>query len=155
MNLQEEEYIYFVSTIRNLNEAWRILNAIKDSKENSLSRYAFKYALIEYSKPYKTSKGVIKQKYHLDTLHIPKQFLDIHKRIIDARDQIHAHADLTVMEAKLHIFNFQNNYYTMILENDIDDIEEMKNIDEIISLIEGTLDNMSPHLKKLENDLTP
>ncbi len=62
MNLQEEQYVHFVSSTDNLNNAWQILQNIKQilqenkqGKGNPLVGAAFRFALIEYSKPYKCS----------------------------------------------------------------------------------------------------
>jgi hypothetical protein len=51
MKEQEEIYIHLANSIDSLNRVWRILNKIKQEKDNSLAGYAFEFALIEYSKP--------------------------------------------------------------------------------------------------------
>ncbi len=109
MTEQEEQYLYFVSCINALNNAWRLLQEIKRCKRNSLVGAAFQFALIEYSKPYIVSFGTVLNSKgksiprKLDESHIPATHIQLHKRIIDARDQIHSHSDLTVMEAKLYV----------------------------------------------------
>jgi hypothetical protein len=152
MNLQKEKYIHFATCIENLNNAWRILQEIKQSKDNLLVGPAFQFALIEYSKPYRHSHGTIK-KYELDDEHIPFNHHKMHKRILDARDQIHAHSDLTVMEAKLYIDNTKYRKFVSISQNIIRGTEEFPNIDDIIDLIEQTLDSMYEKAKQLEAEL--
>ncbi len=78
---------------------------------------------------------------------------ELHKRIIDSRDQIHAHSDLAVMDAKLYVHESQGVRFSTILQNVITGVEEFKNIDEIQKLIESTLENMYEKEKLLEAKL--
>ena len=57
MTDQEEEFVHFVSCIASLNNAWRLINSIKSESGNRLVGPAFRYALVEYSKPYRESRG--------------------------------------------------------------------------------------------------
>jgi len=153
MTEQEEHFVHFVSCITWLNNARRLLNMIHTQSENPLIGPAFRFALIEYCKPYKLSHGINKN-FKLGTLYIPKECLPLHERIISSRDQIHAHSDLTVMDAKLHVHKFMGQRYTLIPQNKIHGTEELSNLQEIVALIEATLDNMYAQEKVLENALT-
>jgi hypothetical protein len=73
---------------------------------------------------------------------------DLHKRITDARDQVHAHSDLTVMDAKI-LMNEIRDMPPLISQNIISGLEELKNIDAIQRLIEATLENMYEEEKRL------
>jgi len=161
MNLQEEQYVHFVSSTDNLNNAWQILQNIKQilqenkqGKGNPLVGAAFRFALIEYSKPYKCSRGIIK-KYKLNNEHVPIKHSKLHGRILDARDEILAHSDLTVMEAKVYITNTEHGRFVQMGQNVIYGTEELPNIDAIIDLIEKTLDSMYIEVKRLEAALPP
>jgi len=153
---QEEKFIHFVSCIKWLNNTWRLLNTIKNEKDNPLVAPAFPFALIEYSKPYRQSRGITRKNvkgFILGTMYIPLKLLALHERITNSRDQVHAHSDLTVMDAKLYVHEFKGQRYTVIPQNFITGGEELSNIDEIIGLIEATLDNMYVKEKELENAL--
>ena len=145
---KEEQFVHFVTCISSLNNAWIILNKIKEQKDNSLVGPAFRFALIEYSKPYKQSFG--HQRRKLDDLYVPDEMKSLHKRIIDARDQVHAHTDLTILDAKLYVKETEGHRFSVIVQNKISGLEELSNIDDIIKLIEGTLDNM--YIKEKELD---
>jgi hypothetical protein len=147
---EKEQFIHLRSSIENLNKAWTVLLEIKKNKNNSLVWAAFQFALIEYSKPYKVSNGIAQKKHKLDESYIPSNYLDIHKRILESRDKILAHADLTVKDAKLHVAQMQSERFVGIVQNVIYGTEELSNIDEIIALIEQTLDNMYAEEKRLE-----
>lgn len=155
MTEKEEEYIHFVSSIKDLNNAWRLLQEIKRCEGSSLVSAAFRFALIEYSKPYGKSRGNIKR-HSLKEEHVPLSHRELHKRILDARDQIHAHSDLTIMEAKLYVKNTPHGKIAGTIQNGIDSTREFSNIDAIIDLIEKTLESMyvKEELSKQELPLT-
>lgn len=154
MTEQEEYFVYFVSCIACLNNAWRLLDKIHTQSQNPLIGPAFRFALIEYCKPYKSSYGINKKKpFKLGTLFIPNEHFPLHERIINSRDQIHAHSDLSVMDAKLHVHEFMGQRHTLIPQNIIYGTEELPNLLEIVALIEATLDNMYIQEKVLENAL--
>ena len=153
MTKDEEKYVHFASSMENLSKALQILQKIKENKGNPLAGAAFQFSLIEYSKPYKVSEGTNKHKHKLDDSLVPDRFKALHERILDARDQIHAHADLTVKEAKLYVSLVGNKKYATLIQNKIYGTEEIENIDAISQLIEETLDNMYMKAEKLEQDL--
>jgi hypothetical protein len=154
MNLQEEQYIHFASSMDNLNHAWRILQEIKGCEGNSLISPAFQFALIEYAKPYRISYSELKKR-KLDSRHIPPIHLGLHNRLLVARDKIHAHADLTIIEAKLYMASTSYGLNASIVQNIIHRTEELSSIDVIIDLIEQILDSMYVEAKRLEAQFTP
>jgi len=152
MTEQEEHYVHFAMCITWLNDSWGLLHAIEDQPNNPLRWAAFRFALIEYSKPYKLSHGSTKN-FKLDTSLIPTELLPLHERIINSRDQVHAHSDITVMEAKLHVHESMGERYTLISQNRITGVEELPNLKKVIELIEATLDSMYEKEKILQAGL--
>lgn len=159
MTKQEEEYVHFVSCIDDLNNAWRTLNEIKNHIGHSLVAPAFQFALIEYSKPYRTSYGVALNskgkllQHKLDDSRVPSTYIDLHNRLLAARDQIHAHSDLSVREAKLYIAQSPHGRHASIVQNVIHGAQELPNIDLIIDLIDQTLVKMYAEVEILEDKL--
>jgi hypothetical protein len=150
MTRDEEHYVHFVSSIDDLNEAWRILGAIKDNPGNLLAGVAFRYALVAYARPYQKSRGDHRPPYQLDETFVPLAHLELHRRLIAARDQIHAHSDLTVREAQLHVKKTLGGKWVGTVQNVILGTEELPNMDAIIGLIEGTLRAMTEESARLE-----
>jgi len=157
MTHQEEQYVHFVSSIDKLNNAWRILREIKRHRDHPLVGPAFQFALVEYSKPYIVSygaeldaRGKPKRKYLLDETHIPGSHRALHDRLLTARKRIQAHDDLNVKEAKLHVANTGHGKFVGTVQNVIYGTEELSYIDDIIDLIEQTLDSMYVEVKRLE-----
>ena len=142
MKEEHEEFIHFVTCIDRLNSAWLTLSAIKAAGDSPLVGPAFRFALVQYAMPYNRSDGPIKKGRRLATSYVPAHLLDLHKRLLDARNQMHAHADLTLMEAKLYLTETRGAPSVTISGNYIHGLEELSNIEAIIQLIEGTLDNM-------------
>lgn len=159
-NEVQEKYIHFVNCIDSLNTAWRILNKIKEEKGNSLSYFAFQFALIEYSKSYKDANSAIKnekgkpaKKHKLATDFIPQKYLALHTKIIDARDKILAHLDLDIRDAKIYIQNTDRGKNIIRSQNILNLAKEMEDIEEIINLIEESLDAMQKEIKTLGDNL--
>jgi hypothetical protein len=150
---QEEHYIHFVSCTDSLNSAWRILHEIKNSPGNSLIGTAFQFAIIEYAKPYRTSYGSIVRHHKLPDTYVPPAYRDLHQRLLDTRDKILAHADLTVMEAKLHVANVSMGQRAFIAQNVLYGAAELSNIDSVIALVEQTLDAMYLEADRLQKQL--
>jgi hypothetical protein len=155
MKDQEERYIHFMNCIQSLNEALRILKSIKQESGNPLVGPAFKFALILYSKPYTTARGNIKARYSLGLEHVPTEHQELHKEILAARHQILAHSDLTVEDAQIYVFENKNGRYVGVSKNIIDGTEKLRRINDIIDLIEKTLDSMYSKEKELKANLQP
>jgi len=152
MTQQEEQYVHFVSCTDSLNSTWRILHEIKNSECHPLIGVAFQFALIEYAKPYLNSIGTT-GRHKLDTKHVPSTHLDLHNRLVATRNQILAHADLTVMEAKLHVAQTSLGQRALIAQNIIHGAMEISNIDLIIDLVEQTLESMYIERGRMEEQL--
>lgn len=159
MTSQEEQYVHLVSCIDDLNSAWRILRQIKECQGHPLVGPAFQFALIEYSKPYRTSFGVSSNakgkalQHKLDDSHVPTAYIDLHNRLLTARDKIHAHSDLNVREAKLYVAKLPHGTQALIVQNVIHGAQELANIDLIIELIEQTLVKLYAEAEFLEAEL--
>lgn len=143
MTKQEEEFLHLAICIENLNSSWRILQELKDKKGSPvLINAAFQFSLIEYSKSFKISYGNVsneKRKLKLDTKYIPDKYLELHNRILNARDKLHAHSDLTLWDAKVYVRSSEYGKSVNYSKNNISGTEEFKNIESIIALIEETL----------------
>ena len=127
MTEQQEQYIHFVSCIQNLNEALRILKIIRRQPGNPLIGPAFEFALIEYSKPYTASRGNFKAKYFLGDENVPTDYSELHKEILAARHQIHAHSDLTVEDASIYVIEDNYGKHVGLSKNIIYGTEKLEN----------------------------
>lgn len=155
MNFDEERYVHRACCIEWLNEAWALLHTLKVQRENPLFAPSFRFALILYAKPYRVSRGTVVRTHRLDTDFIPAEYEALHTEIIAERDKLHAHSDLTVMDAQLTVHTFEKQKYTMIARNHLEPTRLASRLDEVIGLVEMTLDRMYAEVKVLESQLPP
>src|SRR6266496_2545376 len=116
MTPADEDFIHYVDCIDSLNRAWSILQDLGSVERPSAVRAAaFLFALIEYAKPYTRSQGVHGRRKLLP----PKlpELLVLHQQILDLRDQVLAHSDLTVKQARLHLHSFNGKPYYIVASN--------------------------------------
>src|SRR5437588_4295695 len=103
MTPPEERYVHFVECIQSLNTAWRILGELAKVEPGVVRGAAYRMALVEYAKPYKASFGIHSrgaQPYMLTPLpQLASEDLTLHALILQLRDQLLAHSDLTLKEA--------------------------------------------------------
>lgn len=135
---------------------------MKDSKNINpvIFNAAFRYALVEYSKPFGPTNGLfvngnnkpIRIRHDL-TKHIPCEHSELHERIITLRNQFHAHADMTVFDPTLNNYESGGQKITTICRNIVHGCDEFKNVDEIIDLIMKTLDSIEIELESLKEEL--
>ena len=143
MNSEEEIYLHYFVCVKALNDAWVILKTIRENPEGGhLVSPAFSFALIEYAKPYKESRGNVKWRNALDATHVPSDMLPLHQELLDWRDQVLAHTDMTILNAAILAKSQPHSGVALISSNIIDPTKHLARIDEIISLVEKTLDSM-------------
>jgi hypothetical protein len=153
MTPEEEQYIHFAASMEDLNYAWRILIEVKGARGSLVAGAAFQFALVAYARPYKTSRGELNARYKLDDGFVPIEHRELHQRILAARDQIQAHSDLTVKEAKLYVAKTEGGKFVGAVQNVITGLEELANINLIIVMIERTLERMYEEAERLEASL--
>lgn len=142
LSTSEERFLHLATCISRLHSALETLRAIKASPpDNPLIPAAFQFALVEYASPFTRSDGQHK-KYVLDERHVPPQHLDLHKRVVKARHQIHAHTDLTIMNAKLQATGTKARPAAEVQGTYIDELKELSNIDQIVELINESVLSM-------------
>jgi hypothetical protein len=138
----EEQFIHIATCISRLHSAIETLRAIKAAApDNPLIAPAFRFALVEYVSPYTGADGQLK-KYKLDHKYVPAEHLDLHNRIVSARHQVHAHSDLTIMNAKFKATGTRANPEAEVSGTHVDVLKELTNIDQIISLVNDSIHNM-------------
>jgi len=73
---------------------------------------------------------------------VPPEHLDLHKRIVAARHRVHAHFDLTIMNATFRATGTRANPAAEVSGTHVDELKELPNIDQIISLVSDSIHNM-------------
>ena len=144
----------------NLQASWKIMRAVKANRGTAdaiLLGAAFRYGLIEYSKSFRNSRSIGKDQkgrpisFKLDGRFTPGDQVELHKRILSDRDQVHAHSDLNPLDPRIHASESFGVRFVGRSHNTIYGTELLTEIDSIISLIERTLDNLQAELAQLES----
>jgi hypothetical protein len=162
MTKVEETYLFFLQSIDILNDSLKILVELKSNETTPvLFNAAFRYALVEYSKPFGATNGLFKNaagtkpvriKYDLKRF-ILREKLELHQKIIDSRDQFHAHGDMSILDAKVYVQDGVDGKIVTVSKNLVHGCEEFQNVDDLIDMIESTLNNMEEELLSLKEAL--
>lgn len=151
MTPDEERYVHFAHCIEDLNDAWRVLKELQGrAAYGVVEAAAFRYALVAYARPYTSAKGDAVKNHCLGSEHIPAKHRDQHTRLLDARHKIHGHSDLTVRDACVYVREVQGKKIVLQVRSGIEPLEELRHIDQIVDLIEGTLDRMYAKAERVE-----
>ena len=139
MTPAEEDFVHYVESIESLNRAWTILQDLGTvEKPSALHAAAFRLALVQYARPYTRSDGTHARR-KLPAPQLPPDLLAVHQKILDLRDQVLAHSDLTIKQAQLHLYSCAGKPHYIISSNCGD---EFPSREAVITLIERTLDLM-------------
>jgi hypothetical protein len=138
MTSADEDFVHYVDCIDSLNRAWSILKELGGfERPSAVQGAAFLFALVEYAKPYTRSDG-----YHgrrkLPPPELPES-LALHEQILDLRNQVLAHSDLTVKQAQLCLHSFQGKPHYIVSSNVAHSFPSRK---AVMRLIEQTLEQM-------------
>jgi hypothetical protein len=156
LTISEEQYVHYVECINSLNQAWFILQELRKAKSKSaIHAAAFRFALVEYAKPYNSSYGIHKSRkkreaYKLSPPNLLPEDMALHQQILDLRDQVLAHSDLTLKEAVLYLGSYGGRLNFGIASSSI---AQFPDIEAVIRLIERTLDVMYAERTRLEEAL--
>jgi hypothetical protein len=155
MTPSEENYVHYTQCIDSLTNAWHLLKALDAAEPGAVRAAAYRMALVEYAKPYKASYGTHKprrQGYFIPTPNLPPEDVALHTRILRLRDQVLAHSDLTLKEARVYASRVQGRPLVAI---GINQPPSFPNTSEVIALIERSLDLMDVQLAQLDEAIAP
>lgn len=103
MARDDDAYIHFQECLTSLNRAWAILGKLDGSDVDPvLWTASYHMALIEYAKPFKESRGSNRRRHSLTLPTLSADDTALHSQLLALRDQVLAHSDLTVKDAKLY-----------------------------------------------------
>jgi hypothetical protein len=138
----EERFLHLAACISRMHSALEVLRTVKaSSPANPLLPAAFRFALVEYASSFTRSDGT-HRKYVLDAKFVPSKHLALHKRIVNARHSVHAHTDLTIRNIKFKVTGTKANPSGEATGSHIDELHELQNIDQVIELVNESIDAM-------------
>ena len=151
MNPHEEAYVHFQDCLSSLNRAWQIVQAIAANAPTPiLTPAAYRMALVEYAKPFKTSYGAGRRRLNLSIPRLQEGDLQLHSHLLALRDQTLAHSDLSLMEAKVYIHELAGKPFPLIISNTEPQLPEIAKVQ---GLIERVLDSLYSQIPAYEAQL--
>lgn len=142
MTDDHEYHLHLLVCMDRLNAAWHTLRQIETDRAQPLVGPAFRYALVEYAAAFTRSDSPSNKRRRLQESLVPSTHLALHQRIIGARNSVHAHADLKVLEPRLEFHVVGGERQIARVENFIHGLEELSNLPEVVALVEGVLSNL-------------
>ena len=136
-----EDHLHLLVCIDRLNAAWRTLGEIASNPKHPLAGPAFRYALVEYATVFSRSDGYQRRRT-LSPECVPANHLALHQRIMAARHSIHAHADLTVLNARIEVGYINGHKHIGHIQDYIHGLEELPNLSHVSELIERVMDTV-------------
>ena len=150
----EEAYVHYAECINSLNCAWHVLCELRAiDRKTAIHAAAFRFALVEYAKPYTRSDGIFKSgrnAYKLPPPNLADESLALHQQILDLRDQVLAHTDLTFKEAQVYIALHGSHSLVTVASNTLPTLPDGE---DVINLIEQTLVEMYLEVERLKSNL--
>lgn len=135
MNI-DEEYIHYQESVTSLNRSWRTLCELETSKAgNAIWSAAYRMALVEYCKPYKTSYSKNKVKLKLPKPNLDHKELELHEKIVGLRDQVLAHSDLSVLDASVSYDKNASFPVPLIVSNVLGELPQVTDIRNLVELV--------------------
>lgn len=130
MNL-DEEYVHFQESITSLNRAWRTLCELENAPSgNAIWSAAYRMVIVEYCKPFTISQINRSERHKLPLPSLTDDCNNFHARLLELRNQVMAHSDLSVLDAKVCYDQTTEFPVPIIAKNvlgNLPSVSEMKN----------------------------
>ncbi|WP_115718933.1 hypothetical protein [Gallaecimonas mangrovi] len=137
MNL-DEEYVHYQESITSLNRAWRTLCELESTPPGSaIWSAAYRMVIVEYCKPFTISQINISERYKLPLPSVTDKCEKFHSRLLELRNQVMAHSDLGVLDAKVYYEQSAEFRAPVIVQNNIDNCPS---VSDIKNQVEAVLD---------------
>lgn len=144
----DQNYIHYQEAITSLNRAWRTLRELEVAKPGTaMWSAAYRMSLIEYCKPFKVSYGSNKEKLSLPAPDLDQEMLKLHKAIIDLRDAMLVHSDISVMDAKVS-YNHSSKFPVPLIVSKT--VTNLPKVADIRALVERVLDKLYMEQEKYD-----
>ena len=140
--------------VERLGNCRSTLLSVKGHAGHPLAAPAFQYALVEYCTCFNTSRAADKTPRKLERRFVPAEHEALHDRMLAARDQTHAHADMSILDPSIEFRQFEGRVMTTTTMTYVDPLAEIRNLDEIVNLLECVQTNLFAEIR-LRLDASP
>jgi len=92
-------------------------------------------ALVEYAKPFKQSHGTGNRRHSLRFPSLSSDDAALHQQLLNLRDQVLAHSDLTVKDAKLYLGQVGEKIMPLIVSNTTPQLPEKERVQRLVERV--------------------
>ena len=139
MNL-DEEYVHYQESITSLNRAWRTLCELESTPPgNAIWSAAYRMVIVEYCKPFTISQINRNERYKLPLPRLTENREKFHTRLLELRNQIMAHSDLSTLDAKV-FYDKTADIPAPLITQDV--MGNLPIVSEIKNQVEAVLDSL-------------
>ncbi len=132
----DEKFIHYKNSITSLNQSWVILCELEaNESESVISWAAYRMALIEYCKPFKSSYDINQKRQILPAPKLDKEKMALHTKILHLRDKALVHSDHSVLDAKVSYDKSAKFPVPMICLNILDDLPKVSDIRNLVEIV--------------------
>lgn len=133
-----------------ITNAIYLLNCSRKESDNSIKSTIVRYCIIEYAKPFKTSRGIFRAKFRpLEEEAVFPGGNTYHKALMAERDQRIVHGDITSFCPKLHYWSGPDIFPIALKSSHLyDNIDKL--IDKMLVLCDTVLRYLTYEMKTME-----
>ncbi|MDP5189226.1 hypothetical protein [Rheinheimera baltica] len=136
----DEEYVHFQESITSLNRAWRTLCELEKAPSgNAIWSAAYRMVIVEYCKPFTNSQINESKRHKLPAPSLTDEGKKLHARLLDLRNQVMAHSDLSVLDAKVCYDQTAEFPVPLIVQNVLGNLPI---VSEVKNQVEAVLDTL-------------
>jgi len=129
------------------------IDLLKDLKELKARHVFLRDIAVSYARPFAGSKGIEVTEHRLQLKFVPRKYLALHKELVNLRNQIFAHTDLTYRKPKVADFSSGEIKWFPMAFKGYDYNSLFIKIDDISDLIKGVQDNLRKEIFQIEKSI--
>ncbi|RYH62480.1 MAG: hypothetical protein EON54_09185 [Alcaligenaceae bacterium] len=137
-----DDFIHMDVCIGRLGNCHRTLLSVKADQSHPLAGPAFQFALVDYCTVFTASQAADKSRRWLEEKMVPDELQELHRRILGTRNQQLAHADMSILDGVIAFQEFEGRLMTTTTMNHVDPLAELRNLDDIVLLVEHVLSSL-------------
>jgi hypothetical protein len=137
-----DDFIHMDVCIGRLGNCHRTLLDVKENQGHPLAGPAFQFALVDYCTVFTASQAADRSRRRLEEKMVPDELQGLHRRILETRNRQLAHADMSILDGVIAFQEFEGRLMTTTTMNHVDPLAELRNLDDIVLLVERVLGNL-------------
>lgn len=148
-----EECVFYKLYDGDFIVAQNSIELLSDSKELRLKYILLRDIVISYARPFSINRGIEVSKHSLGSKFIPPKHKNLHNELIDLRDQLFAHTDLSYRKPKVADFSSGDHKWFPMSFKGFDYNCLLAKIDDIADLIKKVQESLRKEIFQIESKI--